>query len=36
MLEIRSGVEGSSVHLLTAGERDDRVAEGFAGVAAGV
>ena len=36
VLEIRSGVEGSSVHLLTAGERDDRVAEGFAGVAAGV
>jgi len=36
VLEIRNGVEGSSVHLLTAGERDERVAEGFAEVAAGV
>jgi len=36
VLEIRNGVEGSSVHLLTTGERDERVAEGFAEVAAGV
>jgi exonuclease SbcC len=36
VLEIRNGVEGSRVHLLSAGERDDRVADGFVGVAAGV
>jgi exonuclease SbcC len=34
VLEIRNGVEGSSVHLLTAGERDERVEDGFASAAA--
>jgi DNA repair protein SbcC/Rad50 len=36
VLEIRAGVEGSSVHRLSGGERDERVTDGFVGITAGV